>query len=298
MTIPRTSADSPSRRPPNPPPPTRPKKKKRAPGWIPNYHGAWAMITVPVIMGIIVSGFVWEHLLLLGLWWIGYFAFFATSLWLRSRRRDRFFPPVRAYGIALIPFGIGLLLTAPYLMWWVPLFVPLIAITAWASINRMDRSLLNDVVTVVAAGLTLPVAYDLGTGGRGGIWGTSGPETLPGTSADAVLTGWPWIWLVTLMVTAYFVGTAFYVKTNIRERGSTFWLGLSIAFHGVFFLLALALAFAGTVTPWHAVVWLLLVGRAVAIPLYGARYGWVSALAIGIGEIVFSLLIAMTLLLS
>ena len=275
-------------------------------GWIPDYHGAWAMVTVPVIMGVILGGFVPAHLLLLAVWWIGYFDFYAAGLWLRSRRKARFFPPVRAYTIALAPFGIALAIVAPYLLWWVPVFLPLVATTAWASMNRKDRSLLNDVVTVGAAGLMLPVAYDLGTGGIGGILGIAGVRraletgAADGTGANGVGNlaawgaGWPWAWLVTLFVTAYFLGTIFYVKTNIRERNSKGWLAASAIYHLVFFATAVALH---QLMGWaHVIVWAALVARAIGVPVYGRAEGWVSAKVIGFGEVAFSILVMVTLL--
>lgn len=266
-----------------------PPHRKLPAGWIPTYHGAWAMITVPVLLGVAIGGFVWPHLLLLGLWWVGYFAFYATGLWLRSRRRARYFPPVRAYAIVTASFGLALAFVAPFLLRWVPLFLPLIATTAWASSQRKDRTLLNDAVTVTAAALTLPVAYDLGTYGL---------ADLPGASADASLTGWAWTWAVTLIVGWYFLGTIFYVKTNIRERGSTTWYVASVAFHCVGFVAVSVAAWTGLLTWWLAALWLVIAVRAAAVPLWGRRRGWLPARAIGLGEVAISVALFVGLLLS
>lgn len=314
----------------------KPARKRPSPGWIPNYHGAWAMITVPVLLGVILGGFVWEHLMLLGLWWVGYFAFFATGMWLRSKRRARYFPPVRAYVLGTVPFAIGVLVTAPYAVWWIPLFLPLIATTVWASMNRKDRSMVNNMATVGAAGLTLPVAYDIGTGGQGGLWGTgllmdtlphwpglgsqgsdatltaaadtafgalgSSDPTLislamfPGSSANGELTGWLWTWLVTLVVAWYFLGTVFYVKTNIRERGERGWLIATTVFHGVGMVFVVALAAIGLFSWWLAALWVIIFLRALLVPIYGQREGWLSAKAIGIGEVVVSIALVFTIL--
>lgn len=299
------------------------------------------MITVPVLLGVIIGGFVWEHLLLLGLWWVGYFAFFATGLWLRSKRRARYFPPVRAYVLATVPFAIGVLLTAPYLMWWIPIFLPLIATTIWASMHRKDRSMVNNIATVGAAGLTLPVAYDMATGGQGGLWGTglllhrlpfmpglgshrsiadlsgssgngaylekfgtlgsSNPtfawlSAFPGASANGQISGWLWVWLVTLVVTWYFLGTVFYVKTNIRERGERGWLVASAIFHGLGLAFVLVLAAKGLFTWWFAALWVVIFARAVLTPLYGRREGWLSAKVIGFGEVVISIALMILIL--
>src|SRR5690606_40369115 len=59
---------------------------------------------------------------------------------------------------------------------------------------------------------------DAGVAGAGGVWGsgwlagtgwwgTSRAAVLPGAAADGSLVGWSWVWLVTVLLTAYFVGT-------------------------------------------------------------------------------------------
>ncbi|MPV88001.1 hypothetical protein GB882_04925, partial [Georgenia ruanii] len=62
------------------------RRRRRRAGWVPDQHGAWAMIAVPALVGVALSGPAWVHVPLLGLWWVGYLAFFATGLWLRSYR--------------------------------------------------------------------------------------------------------------------------------------------------------------------------------------------------------------------
>jgi len=69
-----------------------------------------------------------------------------------------------------------------------------------------ERSLGNDVVTVVAACLMAPVAYDAGGGD------TLGP-----------------VWVAFGVLVAYFLGTVLYVKTMIRERGRPGYVHASVA---------------------------------------------------------------------
>ena len=55
------------------------------------------MLASPLLVGAIASGPAPIHALL-GVWWFaGYFAFFATSLWLKSGRKARFRRPVAVY---------------------------------------------------------------------------------------------------------------------------------------------------------------------------------------------------------
>ncbi len=289
------------------------KKSLSASGWLPNYHGAWAMISVPVILGIILSGFKPVHCLLLASWWIGYFAFFATSLWLRAHRKAALFPPVKAYGLVLLVCAGTLVVSAPYLLWWMIVYVPLVVITAWASMHRQDHSLLNDAVTVVAACLTLPVAYDLGINGVcfsfigvGGLWGSGwwSSDWLASTSCAALphqsigwkIADWHAVWLITLLVFGYFMGTVFYVKTNIRQRKSDGYLWLSVIFHLLFTVLAFVMARQGIVGWAQVYLWLVLSLRSLVIPLYGRKRYWLSPKQIGMGEVIFSILVFITLI--
>ena len=243
------------------------------------------MIIVPPFVGTILSSFHPEHLLLLVTWWIGYFAFFATGQWLRSRRKQRYLKPVLVYGTLTLIAGLTLAILVPGILIWIPVFAPLVAITLWQSMQRKDRSLLNDVVTVLAAGLLTPVAVHLAT-----LLGTL-PAGRHGWEA------WDWMWLATASITAYFIGTAFYVKTNIRERGNERFFWISVGYHAVFAIAATVLAIMGIVPILHALVWWAVTARTYGVASYSARIGRrVSVKAIGIWEVVTTLAITASLL--
>ena len=124
--------------------------------WVPNYHGAWAMIIAPPLLGISLGGFTWRHLLLLVAWWVGFFAFFAAAKWLRARNRSRFTPALVTYGtVTALATLVLLSLTWPLTVW-ACAYLPLIAATAYLTVTGRERSLLNDIVTIVAAGMTAP----------------------------------------------------------------------------------------------------------------------------------------------
>ena len=248
-----------------------PSRIKR--GWIPNYHGAWAMIIIPPLVGIIEGGFRPAHIALLVTWWVGYFLFFAATVWLRSRMKKRYVTPVIAYGIVTGLAGLVTWWAAPYLWRWVPIFVPLVALAGWAAWKRKDRSLGAGLDTVVAASLLLPVTWDVATAGEAGLAATS------------------LIWTQTALLFGYFAGTVFYVKTNIRERRSNGYLIASIVWHAGWLVAAIIVS-----NPWHAAVWVLLLARAIAVPVMGRRGRAVSVKAIGVAEVFTSVLVTVTLL--
>ncbi|WP_245854692.1 YwiC-like family protein [Flavimobilis soli] len=266
------------------PPATRRRRRRPTRGWVPDQHGAWAMLVVPLVVGVVASGGAWVHVPLALLWIVGYLAFFATGQWLRSRRKPRYLPPVRAYALACAPLGAVVALAEPRLLRWVPVFLPLLVVSLWCSHRRKDRSLVNDAVSVTAACLMLPVAYDAGR---------------------APTDGWPAVWLATALVLAYFVGTAFYVKTIIRERGNRTYLALSLAYHAAMVPLPLAAAaIMGRMVPGTSgspvatldmgplvALNALLLLRALAVPRTGA-----TPKQVGVGEILVSTTLTVLLL--
>ncbi|WP_160149040.1 YwiC-like family protein [Arcanobacterium ihumii] len=253
----------------------RKKARRQAKGWVPNYHGAWAMVTFPILLGIYLAGFGSKHLILLAFWWVGYFAFFATGLWLRSKFNERYKTPTLVYGSCAGVLGVLVLIFIPHLLRWLPVFLPLVVTTLWCSWRRRDRSFLNNAVTVIAASLMLAVAYDVVPNGT---------------------SSWQHVWIATGILTAYFLGTVFYVKTNIRERNRRSWLIASATFHILFTIISFALFYAGLSSLSLVLAWLVATVRSIAVPIYGSRNGWMSAKAIGIPEIFLSIWMTLALI--
>lgn len=237
-------------------------RRRRPPGWVPNQHGAWAMLAAPLLVGTMATGPRWPHLLLTAFWFAGYFAFFATTLWLKSRRRPRYLPPVRAYVATATVLGLLLLLLEPTLVRWAPLFAVPLGVGMVASATRHERALLAGLATAAGSSLMTVVAYDLGPGDR-----------------------WAAAWTLTAVLAAYFAGTVFYVKSAIRERGNTGFLLVSVGYHLVLAVLALALLPEPARVPF-AVLALVLAARAALVP----RLGWTPA-RLGVGEIVATLVV-------
>ena len=238
--------------------------RRRGPGWVPNQHGAWAMLASPLLVGALAAGVTWVHLPLAAFWFVGYFAFFATGLWLKSGRRPRYLPPVRAYAAAAAALGVLTALLQPGLLRWAPLFVPPLAVGLWAAAHRRERELLSGLTTVVGSALMTVVAYDAG-------WDTDFRRA----------------WLLALVQFLYFGGTVFYVKSAIRERRNRGFLALSIGAHAV---TTVGLWF---VSPWLAFVFAALTLRAALVPRLG-----LTPKALGIGEIVATVVVAVVSLLA
>lgn len=235
-------------------PTPRPRGKKRHAGWVPNQHGAWAMLVVPFLLGVFLRlrdgqpG--WFLIPLFACWMVGYFAFHAASGWLKAppKRKEGWVRPLATYAMVSATMGFTTLLVGGWpIALWAPAFVPLMLPALWLAAQRNERATIGGALTIAAAVLMIPIARYPNPGDAFG----------PGT--------WP-TWLLTLLVFAYFFGTVLYVKTNIRERGSRPWLVASIAYHGVWAIIAAALAGNGLIPWWWTVFFLLATLRAWLVP--------------------------------
>ena len=239
-------------------------RARRGATWVPNQHGAWAMLTGPLLVGIAAGGAAWVQLPLTLAWFLGYFAFFAAGLWLKSGRKQRFGPPVLVYSLACVPAGVAVLVMDPSLVRWVPSFAPLLVIGLVLAAERKDRSLASGLATTAAASLMTAVAYDAGPG-----------------------TDWARAWLLTGVMALYYVGTLLYVKTMIRERGNRVYEIASVAWHAV------AAAALVPVSWWLAAVFALLTVRAYAAPRLR-----LTPKRVGLGELVLNVLVVVVALIA
>jgi len=260
-------------------------------GWVPQQHGAWAMLVVPLVVGVAAAGARPWHVLLAATWLVGYLAFAAASLLLKARGRARYRPAAAVYGGATLVLGVALLVARPTLAWWALPYAPLLAVALVAAWRRAERAWAADAVTVLAACLLAAVA------------GT--PAALDGIpSPRAVTDGSVGAWQAVGVLAAYFLGTVLYVKTMIRERGNRAVLGASVAWH-VLAVPAMVLlvaggsggAEAGALPGWSgpvlAWVFALLAVRAAVVP---RRFPGARPVAVGLGEIAASAALTAVLL--
>ncbi len=240
------------------------------------------MLIVPFVVGVLDTGPDWRHIPLLFALFAGYLAFFAAGLWLRSRCKSRYWPPVRAYGALAIVLGVVVMAIEPGLLRWAVVFLPLLVVSLWCSWRRADRSLLNDGVTVLFACLMTVVVAGVGEhGGRPGSAALAGVAWLPG--ADQART-----WVLAGLLFAYFGGTVLYVKSMIRNRGDRSRYLLSVVYHVV---VCVPAALAG---PWLGALFVVLAVRAAIVPRWWPR---LTPAMLGIGEIAVSLILTVLLLL-
>lgn len=204
--------------------------------FIPPQHGAWAMLLLPWLAGVLTAGFRWPHAPLLGAWLAGYLCSYYLWQAVKTRRLSRFRTQLVVYAVSTVLLGGLVLVARPQLLWYAPAYAVLLAVNLGYAARRDERSLVNDFALVIQSCLMVLVCAT--------VAGVSPLEALP----------------VCLAVTGYFAGTVLYVKTMIRERGSVGYYWASVGYH----LLAAAVA----VWWWHpvAVLFIGLLIRAAVLP--------------------------------
>jgi hypothetical protein len=201
--------------------------------FVPPQHGAWAMLLLPYLAGLLAAGFRWPDLPLLGAWLSGYLLSYFALLTVKTRRLRE---PVLWYAPATVILTAVVVVARPRVLIFAPVFAALLAVNAWHAVRRRDRALVNDLASVVQSCLMVFVV-----------------AVVAGRSPGRVLTPF-------LVVLLYFTGTVLYVKTMIRERGSRAYRRASIAFH------LLALIVATALGPLPAAVFAALLARAWLAP--------------------------------
>ncbi|MEU1810669.1 YwiC-like family protein [Micromonospora aurantiaca] len=213
-----------------------PVRRRTARQFIPPQHGAWAMLLVPWLAGVLSVGFRWPHLPLAGAWLAGYLLSYYVLQAVKTRRLSRFRPQLMLYGPVTAALGLLVVTVRPQLLVYAPAYALLLALNVVYARRRRERALVNDLVSVVQSCLMVFVA-----------------ATLAGTGISHVTP-------VFTVVLLYFTGTVLYVKTMIRERGKSSYYWASVMYH------ALALGVAAFLGIPLTAVFVLLLLRAAALP--------------------------------
>ncbi|MFJ8580569.1 YwiC-like family protein [Micromonospora sp. NPDC093277] len=236
---------------------TRPVRSRRH-RYLPPQHGAWAMLLLPYLTAVCVTGLRWPHLPLLGAWLAGYLFCYYALLAVKTGRTDRVRPQLLLYGAVTAVLVAPVLFARPGILGYAPLYALLVAVNVGYARLRRERALLNDLASVAQSVLMVFVVATV-AGVR--------PAEL---AAVAVAVG------------AYLVGTVLYVKTMIRERDSVGYRWASGAYHLAALVVAVAAGWGSAV----AGVFALLLLRAALLP--GRR---LTPVRVGMVELVAALLV-------
>jgi len=224
--------------------------------FVPPQHGAWAMLLLPYLAGVLVAGFRWPDLPLLGAWLAGYLLSYFALQAIKTRRPQRFRQQLSWYAPIAAALALTVVVACPRVLFFAPVYALLLVVNARYAVRRRERALVNDLVSVLQSCLMVFVV-----------------AVVAGQSPARVLPAF-------LVVLLYFVGTVLYVKTMIRERGSRLYRRASIAYA------ALATVAGAALGPVPGAVFALLLLRAWLLPRYP-----LSPKQVGVVEIAASVLV-------
>lgn len=250
----------------------------RAQWKLPKEHGAWAMVSVSLALGMLVARQVSARLILLG---VSVMALFVAreslvTCW-RARQRGR--RVAEAEHLARFYLGVALVAGAPLVFWhrlWglIPLGLLagiLLLLNLRQAESLQDRTIVGEILAIMGLTLVAPAAYYVARG----RW-----------ESTAL-----WLWALSAL---YFTSSVFYVKLRVLSAGQrreearrSVWR--QCLFYHSFLLMALILlAVTGRVNLFVLCAFVPILGRT----LWGLRrpVRWLNLRRIGILEIIYSLI--------
>lgn len=231
---------------------------------LPQQHGAWAFLAVPLVLGLVLAGATGVGLLFSAAWLLAYPASYYLGRAVIIRwRRGSWTGLARRELAAAVPWLVAegalatiLVLLRPWLLavavilagaWWVSL---------WLARTGRERGVTNDLLLVLQAALAVPL-----------LWAVTVDAAPP---VDA--------WWAALVCAVFFAGSVLHVKSLIREADDRRWAIGSRLYN------AAALGM-GVLSPW-----LLLPFGAAAVRAFAVPAGTRPAI-IGAVETVVSVLV-------
>lgn len=226
--------------------------------WLPDQHGAWAMLAVPLLLGIAASRPVPAQLLLAVAAVSGYLALATAQVVARDRARRRGSRGPRAsrpdtppalgaslvlYGTVAAVAGMPLVLLAPPLLAAVPALAAVGVASMLLARHVRGRPLAARLLDAAPAALLTPAAAVI-----------AGP------------VAWTTVAAATGIAIAYLIGTLLVVRAAIRERGNARFAAVSVAWH-----IGAALTAAALLPLPYAAAGSLLALRAVGVPVLQRR---------------------------
>jgi hypothetical protein len=199
----------------------RPEAARAAPRhvWLPRQHGAWAMLLLPVLLGVAASRPDAWQVVLGGAALTAYLASASLQAWSRGRRPPAYRAPILVYGGAFAVLGLALVVAFPLLLLVLVVAVPAAAIVLAGAKPGTRRDLANSLAQVVQALVLVP--------GTAFVSGDVDVERIVAYTAVAA---------------GYLFGSVLVVRSVLRERGNAAFAALSVGFHAALLVVALLAA--------------------------------------------------------
>ncbi len=212
--------------------------------WLPRQHGAWAMLLVPLLLGVAAGRpSAWQLVLAVAAF-AGYLTSATLQAWARARRPPEYRPPILVYGAVFAITGLLLVAAFPRLLLSLVVVIPTAIVVFGGARPGTRRDLANSLAQVAQALVLVPAAAY--------VSGEVDVERIVAYTAVAA---------------AYLVGTVLVVRSVLRERGNETFAALSVGFHVVVTALAMWLFPGG-----YAVLAAGLTARAIGLPVVQRRW--------------------------
>ncbi len=226
--------------------------------WIPPQHGAWAMLLVPYLAGLVAAGGAWPDLPLLVAWVGGYLTSYFALLAVKTRRLARVRTPLLWYAVVTAIAAAATLAARPRLLTLAPAFLGALAVNAWFARRHDDRAVASGLSSVLAACLVVPAVAITA-------------RVPVGDVGDA--------FAVCLL---YFTGSLLFVRTMFRARDDARLRLVSLLFH------LAALAVAGVLSIGYSVVFAAALARAALLSGRQLKPGRVGVVELGMSAAVLA----------
>jgi hypothetical protein len=245
---------------------------------VPDQHGAWGFLVLPVALGATASGSWSWAVLPVSLTWIALYPLsWAVSGRLTApHRAERFDRALRWWACIAAPLMVGAVVLRPWLLWvGAAYLLPFAANLAFARARR-ERDLANDLVLVTECAAAAAVTAGVAAGTDG--W------SLPWTAMTTAQVG-----LAVLVCVLVLVGSTLHVKSLIRQRQDPRYALASRLFASVSVPVVLTAAWTSDASLWLGVPFVLLALRA----LFLRKPAWRPA-RLGMVELAGFILVAAT----
>lgn len=225
--------------------------------FLPKQHGAWAMLIIPFWLGILTTGFTWQHIPFFIGWILLYLATYPMLLIFKKKKVSFYIKWTLIYLVPAVFLLLVPLVARPHIIMFGIVMMPFFIINAYFSSKNRERAILNDLSAICIFAIAGLASSFLKYGEL---------------NSDSIL-----VFVATIL---FFVGSTFYVKTMIREKRSNGYKYISWGYH-----LVVPIAFAVFGFWLVSMAFLPSLGR--AIYFYGKPY---SVKKVGILEIINAVL--------